>query len=76
MPTLCTGGMGIPAHIVAVAAVRAAHLDFIEHPTDPIRVRVACFDPRHMRAFLTIKDDVLQHFFRPDEAERTVRAPL
>ena len=36
MPTLCTGGIGIPVQFVAVAAVRSVYWDFCAHPTAPL----------------------------------------
>ena len=34
MPTLCTGGIGVPVQFVAVAAIRSIYRDFIAHPKD------------------------------------------
>lgn len=76
MPTLCTGGVGMPAHLVAIAALRAVHRDFCEHPSDPIRVRVACFEPEHVPAFNTIKDHVLEHFYMPELADSIIMTSL
>lgn len=47
MPTLGTNGMGFPAPKVCKAAVQAAVEDFREHPLDPLRVRVCCFENFH-----------------------------
>lgn len=76
MPTLCTGGMGMPVHLVAIAALRAVRRDFCEHPNDPIKVRVACYEIEHMSAFNTIKDELLQHFYSPAIAECILMSSL
>eukprot|EP00747_Dinoflagellata_sp_TGD_P209523 gnl/TRDRNA2_/TRDRNA2_82912_c0_seq1.p1 gnl/TRDRNA2_/TRDRNA2_82912_c0~~gnl/TRDRNA2_/TRDRNA2_82912_c0_seq1.p1 ORF type:complete len:399 (+),score=45.40 gnl/TRDRNA2_/TRDRNA2_82912_c0_seq1:60-1256(+) len=67
MPTLCTGGIGLPVHFVAISAVRAIHRDFCAHPSDTMRVRVACFEQSHIPSFNNIRDEVLNDFYRPDE---------
>ncbi|CAE8618565.1 unnamed protein product [Polarella glacialis] len=69
MPALCTGEIGVPVHLVAIGALRALHRDFIKHPTDPIRVRVACFEAEHWYPFNNIKDEILEHFFLPEKAD-------
>jgi len=69
MPTLCTGGMGIPPSIVATAAVLAVQRDFLASPADPLHVRVACFEAEHLPTFNMIKDEVLQCFFEPEKVE-------
>jgi len=76
MPTLCTGGMGMPAHLVAIAALRVVRRDFCEHPDDPIRVRVACYEMEHMTAFNTIKGEWLEHFYSPAVAESVLMSSL
>uniref|UniRef100_A0A7S1AGW8 Macro domain-containing protein n=1 Tax=Noctiluca scintillans TaxID=2966 RepID=A0A7S1AGW8_NOCSC len=76
MPTLCTGGIGMPAHLVAIAAVKAAQRDFCEHPNDPIWVRVACYEIEHIPAFNMIKEEVLRNFFVPEEVDRNFMAVL
>ncbi|CAK9077137.1 Isocitrate lyase [Durusdinium trenchii] len=85
MPTLCTGGIGIPVQFVAVAAVRSVYWDFCAHPTDPMRVRLCCFELGHLRMARAagtegkqekceifgdaVKMEVLDHFYRPEVAE-------
>lgn len=76
MPTLCTGGMGMPAHLVAISAVQAVHKDFCEHPADPIRVRVACYEVDHIPAFNSIKDAVYEQFYMPQEFQSVLRLSL
>eukprot|EP00927_Polykrikos_kofoidii_P076430 TRINITY_DN73534_c0_g1_i1.p1 TRINITY_DN73534_c0_g1~~TRINITY_DN73534_c0_g1_i1.p1 ORF type:complete len:394 (-),score=38.90 TRINITY_DN73534_c0_g1_i1:181-1362(-) len=76
MPTLCTGGIGMPVHLVAVACVRSIHRDFLEHPADPMRIRIACFETNHMPAFNTIKTEILEHFYKPDEARSIIMSAL
>merc|ERR1712107_385013 len=71
MPTLCTGGVRMPPVLVAVAATRAVLDDFCQHPADPLRVRVACFERDHAPAFTEVKDEVIRHLFAPEIAERT-----
>eukprot|EP00913_Durusdinium_trenchii_P000050 g46.t1 len=66
MPTLCTGGIGIPVQFVAVAAVRSVYWDFCAHPTDPMRVRLCCFELGHLRMARAVKMEVLDHFYRPE----------
>lgn len=66
IPTLCTGGVGMPSGLVAVAALRAFHEDFVAHPADPIRLRIACFDPAHMRPFQHAKRQRVESFFVED----------
>merc|ERR1719265_2772578 len=68
MPTLATGGQGIPPHIVAIGALQAIHSDILEHPSDPMRVRIACFEAHHIPTFNSVKDEVLLRFYQPDEA--------
>lgn len=63
MPTLCTGGIGIPAHMVAAAALRAARQDFLAHPSDPMRVRVACYEEDHMPLFIVCRQDATETLF-------------
>ena len=48
MPTLCTGGIGVPVQFVAVAAIRSVYRDFIAHPQEPLRVRICCFEASHL----------------------------
>jgi len=74
MPTLATGGMRLPVHLVAIAAVMAIHADFSAHPADPIHVRVACFDPDHIPAFNMIKEEILENFFEPEEVRDKLQA--
>ncbi|CAE8637000.1 unnamed protein product [Polarella glacialis] len=76
MPTLCTGGIGVPVHLVAIGALRALHRDFSKHPTDPIRVRVACFEAGHVYPFNNIKDEILANFFLPEKADEAITAAL
>jgi len=72
MPTLCTGGVRLPPALVAVAAIRAVHEDFCQHPADALRVRVACFERGHAPAFEEVRDELIRHFFAPDKAERSL----
>jgi len=76
MPTLCTGGMGMPVHLVALAALRVLHRDFCEHPEDPIRVRIACYETEHLTAFNIIKDEWLQHFYSPHLVRSVIMSSL
>lgn len=48
MPTLCTGGQGVPAEIVVKVLASVVAEDLIAHRGDPLKVRVACFDARHV----------------------------
>merc|ERR1712217_793862 len=72
MPTLCTGGIGIPPPLVAVALFRALHQDYCLHPDDPLRVRVACFEPDQIPSLRTVKEEAFRHLFAPEMAEREV----
>ena len=47
MPTLAIGGIGMSPASVCHAVACAARQDFIDHPGDPIVVRVACFQESH-----------------------------
>lgn len=76
LPTLATGGMGIPPPLVAVAAFRALHQDYCLHPDDPLRVRVACFDREEIQTFYTVKEEAFRHLFAPEQAERIVMSLL
>jgi len=76
MPTLATGGMGMPAHIVAIGAMEAIHLDLLNNPTDPVRIRIACFEAPHLFTVNTVKDQVLDNFYRPEEAFELLKASL
>mmetsp|Transcript_30180 Transcript_30180/g.54866 ORF Transcript_30180/g.54866 Transcript_30180/m.54866 type:complete len:389 (+) Transcript_30180:65-1231(+) len=76
MPTLCTGGMGMPAHLVAISAVKAIHKDYCDHAADPIRVRVACFEVDHIPAFNSIKDAIYEQFYMPSEIHSNLRSSL
>lgn len=76
MPTLCTGGMGMHATLVAIAAVRAARKDFCAHPADPLSLRFACYEADHVPSFNTIKDVVLQHFYAPEVADESLETCL
>lgn len=69
MPTLCTGGIGIPVKLVAIAAVRSIHQDFCNNPSDPLRVRVACFDRDHVNIMKLAKEQQLQHFYSLEEVD-------
>mmetsp|Transcript_170483 Transcript_170483/g.541570 ORF Transcript_170483/g.541570 Transcript_170483/m.541570 type:complete len:383 (+) Transcript_170483:118-1266(+) len=64
MPTLCTGGIGLPIALVAIAVIRACHEDFLRHPSDFIRVRVACFDVSHALALEQMRDEVYIDFYQ------------
>ena len=69
MPTLCTGGFRhfrMPTSAVAIAALEALRKDFYEHPRDPLRVRVACFEPEHVTIFNAERDELLEHLSTPD----------
>eukprot|EP00929_Paragymnodinium_shiwhaense_P095715 TRINITY_DN5699_c0_g1_i10.p1 TRINITY_DN5699_c0_g1~~TRINITY_DN5699_c0_g1_i10.p1 ORF type:complete len:397 (-),score=57.43 TRINITY_DN5699_c0_g1_i10:207-1397(-) len=68
MPTLCTGGMNLPAHMVAFAAIRAIRRDFLDNASDPMRVRIACYERDHKRVCEIRKDIVLSAFFDDDES--------
>ncbi|CAJ1444671.1 unnamed protein product, partial [Effrenium voratum] len=72
MPTLCTGGVGIPVQFVAVAAARSVYRDFTAHPADPMRVRICCFEQGHLRIVRAIKEEVMDNFYRPEAAEDLV----
>lgn len=76
MPTLCTGGMGMPAHLVAISALKAIHKDYCDHAADPIRVRVACFEVDHIPAFNSIKDAIYEAFYKPDLIHSSLRSSL
>jgi len=76
MPTLCTGGIGIPVQLVAIAAVCAVQADFCEHPADPLQVRVACYEEDHIPSFQVIKDTVMEHFFEPERTKRILTSVL
>ena len=79
MPTLCTGGFRhfrMPASAVAIAALEALRKDFYEHPWDPLRIRVACFDPEHVTIFNAIRDELLEHFFTPDVFWNNLQASI
>lgn len=65
MPALCTGGIGIPVEMVAFAAVQVARKDFLANPSDPIRVRVACYESEHMPSFLKNRDNIVRDLFAP-----------
>lgn len=69
MPTLCTGGIGLPPHIVALSALRAVHRDFCMHPTDTLEVRVCCFENEHKQIFQQVCDEVIDYFYMPDERD-------
>merc|ERR1712232_1055956 len=60
MPTLCTGGVGMPVEFVAIAVLTTLQRDFFEHPSDPMRVRIACFEDDHVGVFQTVKAEMLQ----------------
>merc|ERR1719265_2971876 len=66
MPTLCTGGIGVPAAIVAIAVVRAVRKDFCRNPSDPLKVRIACFDSDHIPILQRVKKQQLQFFYSLD----------
>ncbi|CAE7846665.1 unnamed protein product, partial [Symbiodinium sp. KB8] len=72
MPTLCTGGIGIPVQFVGVAVARSVYRDFLAHPTDPLRVRICCFEPGHLHMVRAIKDEIVDNFYRPETAEDLV----
>lgn len=76
MPTLCTGGLGIPAPLVAVAAVLAVQEDFAGHPADALRVRVACYEREHAPAFREVQEEVLDQFFAPEQAQQLLMDAL
>lgn len=72
MPTLCTGGIGIPVQFVGVAVARSVYRDFLAHPADPLRVRICCFEPGHLHMVRAIKDEIVDNFYRPETAEDLV----
>lgn len=72
MPTLCTGGIGIPIQFVAVAAVQSIYRDFCEHPSDPMRLRICCFEPSHLQMLRAVKDEVFDNFYRAEVTEDLV----
>jgi len=74
MPTLATGGMRLPVHLVAIAAVMAIHADFCAHPADPLHVRVACFDPDHIPVFNMVKEEIFDNFFAPEDVKEKLQA--
>jgi len=76
LPTLATGGIRMPPHMVAIAAVEAIHRDFVAHPADPLRLRIACFEAEHLRTFETIKTEMLDNFYRPEEVMDLLRSSL
>mmetsp|Transcript_63235 Transcript_63235/g.150819 ORF Transcript_63235/g.150819 Transcript_63235/m.150819 type:complete len:394 (+) Transcript_63235:52-1233(+) len=76
MPTLCTGGFGVPPHLVALAAVRAARQDFFAHPTDPVQVQVSCYEASHMPAVETIRDEVYDRLYMPSFVEELLETAL
>jgi len=72
MPTLCTGGIGIPIQFVAIAAARSIHRDFCAHPADPMRIRVCCFESVHLQILRAVKGEVMDSFYKGDVAEDLV----
>mmetsp|Transcript_42324 Transcript_42324/g.76780 ORF Transcript_42324/g.76780 Transcript_42324/m.76780 type:complete len:396 (+) Transcript_42324:67-1254(+) len=66
MPTLCTGGFGVPPHFVAIAAVRALRNDFFAHLDDPLQVQVSCFECTHIPVVETMRDEVYEKLYTPN----------
>eukprot|EP00930_Biecheleria_cincta_P001433 TRINITY_DN102577_c0_g1_i1.p1 TRINITY_DN102577_c0_g1~~TRINITY_DN102577_c0_g1_i1.p1 ORF type:complete len:336 (+),score=51.21 TRINITY_DN102577_c0_g1_i1:148-1155(+) len=52
LPTLGTGGMGYPVSLVCAAVAKAVAEDFARHPSEPLRVRVCCFERHHFSTML------------------------
>jgi O-acetyl-ADP-ribose deacetylase (regulator of RNase III) len=57
MPTLCTGGIGMPPDLVAEAIVRSWINDLHNHPQDPLFVRIACYEAEHILCMMVSKDE-------------------
>lgn len=76
LPTLCTTGIGLPLYLVALGAVRAIRRDFWKNPTDPIKVRIACFEASHEQMLNTVKEFVLKGFYNPEETDQFIRDTL
>jgi len=63
MPTLGTGAARMDPGIVAFAAAEAARADFVNHPSDPIAVFVACFEEVHKTMNDAARDNAAARLF-------------
>ena len=66
LPTLGTGGMGIPCTLVVDATFEALRADFASHPRDPVQMTLACFEEGH---FKTAKARFAAIWGDPNESE-------
>ena len=65
LPTLATGGQGMPPSEICLGLAEAMRADLHAHPQSLLRIRLACYERSHVKFALKAREWLREHLFQP-----------